>query len=222
MAVRSGWMGPIFDLAHLAALSDDPVNTLVVSDRTLYCLQNLAAVIEDKDAWFLVEQFANGRYRSVESWDPEYSLFQSVVEGIELEVLTVPEIVDLLQSIDARLAAFGQPYGQFASIYTSASVTSPGSIATLTASFPTDPERGEVQAIYVWNSNRAISSVRLYVDNGIGIWTLVDEAIPVAGSTDYAWSGRVSVGQSAVVVGQIFGAQAGDTCNMRVIGVELN
>lgn len=92
----------IHDLAHLSQLSDVQGLCLLVSERTLYVLQNLVAL----DA-VRVDRYSSAMdrdsYTPVQEGDTYYELYQTVCEKLGLEVLEMPTIIDVLEEIRDRL-----------------------------------------------------------------------------------------------------------------------
>lgn len=90
-----------FDLAHLSGLASEPVLPLLLSERTLYLLENL--VIADVEAR---ERYATallpGGYVPLQETDAEYGLYKSVVESAQLEVLEMADLYTWLEQLDKR------------------------------------------------------------------------------------------------------------------------
>lgn len=92
----------IHDLAHLASLSGEPSLVLLVSERSLYVLQNLVAVDAVRMDRYAVD-IGRDMYTPLDEADAEFSLYETVANALGLETLPMSTIEDLLQQILDRL-----------------------------------------------------------------------------------------------------------------------
>jgi len=78
----------VFDLEHLLALSDAPSLPLVVSERTLYLLENLSLTDITDASRFSSTPVEDNLYMAVDEEDvDEYALFLDVMHQAQLEIL---------------------------------------------------------------------------------------------------------------------------------------
>lgn len=99
----------MFDLGQLAALSSSPDNVLVVSDRTLYLLQNLSTTsIEDRHNY--ATDFSASGYHYLQDDEGEaYDLYSSVYRAAWLELIPVKpySIVETIVAAGSQELAAG-------------------------------------------------------------------------------------------------------------------
>jgi len=86
-------MRATFDLEHLLALSDVPGLPLLVSERTLYLLENLAITDITDASRFSLGPVEAGFYMAVDDEDvAEYAFFLDVMHQAQLEILEVEQM----------------------------------------------------------------------------------------------------------------------------------
>lgn len=100
--------GTIHDLAALATLNENPCRLLCVSDRTLYVLQNLAALDVTFPVRYATDLLEGGYVPVKEEDGPLWDLFRSVVNGVQLEVL------DMSCDIETGLTAIADSLSELA------------------------------------------------------------------------------------------------------------
>jgi hypothetical protein len=96
--------GSIHDVAIMTTLGTDPSRVLIVSETTLYMLQNLAAL----DIGFMsryAKQRLDEGYMSVEIWDDEHAFVLDAIDRFQVEVFDMAcSIQEGLESIANSLA----------------------------------------------------------------------------------------------------------------------
>lgn len=80
---------PIFDLGQLEALSPSPDNALIVSDRTLYLIQNLTATIIQNRRYYATDFNASGYHYLQADEGDDYDLYVDVYRAAWLETIPV-------------------------------------------------------------------------------------------------------------------------------------
>lgn len=94
-----------YDLDHLETLSDDPDLILLVSERTLYLLQNEAVCEIADHNRYSVATLETGDYVPVHEGDSQWPLAQSTIENAQLELMDrTNEMIDWLENITNRVA----------------------------------------------------------------------------------------------------------------------
>jgi hypothetical protein len=200
----------IHSLAHLDALSDVPGIALFVSARTLYVLQNLAVA----DATFgarYASYLANGGYIPVQEEDAaNWALYASVVERLQLEVLEMPEVVDLLTEIrDEMIAGVLVKPGSGISI--SDYAVNLSAAAGTNALQSTDPESDEawiIEAIWAVNFNFG-SEIAIYVNEGGNEQAISLFGVSTAG-IGRAWTGKLTLPPGAFIKAYFFNCVLND------------
>lgn len=194
----------IHSLAHLDTLSDVPGITLFVSARTLYILQNLAVA----DATFSTRYataLLTGGYIPVQEEDAaNYALYKSVVERLELEVLEMPEVVDLLTEIRDEMIA-GVLVKPGAGVSISDYAVNLNAAAGTNALQSTDPESDEawvIEAIWAVNLNFG-SEIAIYVNEGGNEQAISPFGVSTAG-VGRAWTGKLTLPPGAFIKAYFF------------------
>lgn len=200
----------IHSLAHLDTLPDVPGITLFVSARTLYVLQNLAAL----DATFsnrYASTILNAGYIPVVEEDAaNWAIYESVVERLQLEVLEMPEVVDLLQSILDELAA-GVLVKPGSGISISDFAVNLSAAAGTNSLQSTDPESDEawiIESVWAVNKNTA-SEISIYVNEGGNEQAIVPFGASIAG-VGRAFSGKITLPPGAFIKVYFFNCTLND------------
>jgi hypothetical protein len=98
--------GAVHDLTHLLNLSDERTNLLCVSDRTLYLLQNWAALDVDFSARYAVEFLERGYIPVGAEWPTQWALYREVANNLKLEITDMScDVVAALGEIASAIAA---------------------------------------------------------------------------------------------------------------------
>jgi len=224
----------IHSLAYLSSLSDAPGITLFVSARTLYILQNLAVA----DATFSTRYataLLTGGYIPVSEEDAgNYALYESVVERLQLEVIEMPEVIDLLTDIKALLSApldthpsawdgsfwrkqlqqKTETLGVFDFVGTKEAAAGYDALAS---SVVPDGERWVAESVHALNANTALTYILLYVNFASAPHLFHYEPAPPAGR--YAvWSGELTLDAGSTVVAAFYNCNAGDNLSLTIYG----
>jgi len=189
----------IHSLAHLDSLSDVPGIALFVSERTLYILQNLAAL----DATFsyrYASAILTGGYIPVQEEDvANYALYESVVERLQLEVLEMPEVVDLLTEIRDNIVA-GVLVKPGSGISISDYAVNLSAVAGANSLNSSDPESDEawiIEAIWAVNINTG-AEITLAVSEGGNEQVISPYGASVA-SVGRVWIGKITLPPGAFI-----------------------
>ena len=104
MAIRdtARIVGSIQDVDHLASLSDSPVNVLIVSDRSLYLMQNFGLTEVQNYDVYAKEFRPGGIFVSVSDEDPETEEIDDIARNYNLEVQPVSDIRPVLSMTGVR------------------------------------------------------------------------------------------------------------------------
>lgn len=184
-----------FDLEHLAGLSDAPSLLLVVSERTLYLLENLSALDVGDHRRYAVE-YAAQEYQPVAESDPEFNLYKDVRDLAQLEILEVGAMGDFygIADTDRLLASYQFPSAGF---------------HTLTIGAVPAGEKWQVEQIMARNLNSVCTSIEHRVVKTGGFADLVRFDSP-AQTQWHLWTGRVSLVEGDVIRCRFVGCAAND------------
>ena len=95
-------VGSIQDVDHLASLSDSPVNVLIVSDRSLYLMQNFGLTEVQNYHVYAKEFLPGGLFSSVGDEDIEAEEVDEIARNYNLEVQPVSNIREVLPMTGVR------------------------------------------------------------------------------------------------------------------------
>ena len=167
----------IFDLEPLEDLSSVPNHFLLVSERTLYLLQN--AVIADlSDPMRYAVAFYPESYRPVTEYDPEYSTFEAVKSQAALDLTELP-----MQ---------GNPYGiSYAELSGHQLINQAAGDYDLNIDPVPSGELWEVQALHLYTTKDYNNAIFRIVD---GAGNLVVSRLFAPGANQFfVWQGRVTL-----------------------------
>lgn len=194
MANRASPWRAIFDLAHLATLSDVPGLALFVSPRTLYCLQNLVLQDVADTSRYATSILDDVWYIPVKAGDPECQTARDVIEGAQAEV-------------------YAMPFYGYVDVYTKRMSGSPVEAGTYIVTYmvPED-ELWEVQVLSAINLNRA-QPMKIDVTESTGATSvLLKQETPVAVGDWVTWQGKLVLKGLMRFRFVFYGTQIDDTC----------
>lgn len=168
----------VFDLAHLAELSDVPSLLLTVSERTFYLLQNLAVTEVINPRRYAVA-FADQEYTPVTESDGEYEDFKAIRDNAQLELVEVD--LSSIYGIDHADLSGHQLLSQPAGNY------------DLEIDPVPEGEVWEVQALQLY-TNQDYQKAMFQIVDGAGEIVLASESTP--GQWEFfTWQGRVTISE---------------------------
>lgn len=184
-----------FDLGHLAGLSDAPSLLLVVSERTLYLLENLSA-LDVGDMWRYAVDYAEQQYQPLTESDSEFNLYEDVRDLAQLEILEVGTLTDIYGIVDTT-----REWGAY-------QFPSAGNAFVVIGTVP-EGEKWQVEAVSVRNINSVCTLIALYVKKGTARVDLAAWDNPAMGRY-HSWVGRVSLAEGDQIEALFFGCAAND------------
>lgn len=87
MGIRTIGNRAIHLIPIIESLSDTADNFLVVSDRSLYILNNVIALDAIDQARYALELLAYGRFQSLETDDEEYEVYDDATDRLQVELI---------------------------------------------------------------------------------------------------------------------------------------
>lgn len=201
--------GTVHDLARLDTLSDAPDRFIILSERSLYVLENLVADGPLEAQNFAVE-ILDYHYLLAQEDDPEWVLRQSVIDGIQREVLEMPTVTELLQDIlDELQAGVKANKGAGASISDFALNLDAGAgINLLNSTDPDEDEAWLIEAIWACN-NVSPSEIVIYINEGGNYQAILPYGSSVAG-VGRALIAPITLPPGAIITAQFWNCLAGD------------
>lgn len=172
----------LFDLAHLNGLSDALSLVLIVSERTLYLLQNLVTLDTADHVRYAIERYGEGEYLPVvETNIPEWALFSDVADRAAQEIIEV-----------------GSMPISFISDASSESHSQTANAANMTKLFSTVPA-GEVWEIEAWwlLASTAITMMQVIVGGAQN--TYLENFVSPVANLEKVGGRRVSLGPGALL-----------------------
>jgi len=167
----------VFDLEHLLALSDAPGLPLLVSERTLYLLENLAITDITDASRFSLGPVEDNFYMTVDEEDEEeYALFLDVLHQAQLEILEVEQM----------FYGYEEAFGDFETLITGGSGNT-----SLEGSVVPEGELWECQ-LAAGVASAVCAAVLVYISDGETIFYLAEGIPNIAGQHVY-WSGKVAL-----------------------------
>jgi len=197
----------LWDLEHLASLSTAPGLLLIVSERTLYVLHNLAALDIHNHYRYALQPPENGIYSPLtDEESAEWALYREVAEDAQTQIVEV-----------GRMPIYGIEQA-FGSIDT---YPVPGA-GSYDRSFGPVPagEMWEIQALdaVCVGSNPSVINFRF-----ISEWTTltIQTAASPGNGINVLWAGRIVVSAGHLVTFNYQGVGAGSTLYSRIWFVRL-
>jgi len=184
------------DLGHLEDLSDAPDLLLLVSERTLYVLQNLAISEIANSGRYATELLTQG-YVPVREEDPEYALFKSVRDAAQLEILEVPMAGPIYGIQSTEVVNWGS------------TALTPGNFTGVLATVPAG-EVWQLQAITLFCSPTAPSFCLIEIVQGSEEIVIAGWPSPGAGNTIIWLANQFFCQAGDIIRVWWFGVQAGD------------
>lgn len=194
------------DLAHLENISDELSLVLLVSERTLYVLQNLAIAEVANPARYAIEFFNQG-YVPVQEGDALFTLFKSVRDEAQLEILEVGMLGDF--------------YGIQDAFYAEASDTSAGGTVTLNIGPIAEGEKWQVEVIQLLNEDSSSYSQNVSAVSTVGVARVAQWGTTEA-NTRNLWNGRLTLAGGDRVRAVFTGTTAGDNVSLAIWAVILS
>jgi len=209
--------GTVHDLGRLDTLSSDPDRVLILSERSIYVLQNLVADGPLNAQNFAVEVL-DSHYLLAQEEDPEWMLRQSVIDEIQAEVLEMTTVPELLQSILDELVAgalvrIGSPLPVE---YHDQNLNAAAGFNVIVGEYVPSGEGWTIESVGAVNTTTAVSIGLVAQYGGVDHHLIADEA--VTASEWAVWTGRINLPTGARLVAYFSGCSAGDDLYFRYLG----
>jgi len=199
-----GRRASVFNLGHIGELSENRTIPLFVSPQVLYLLQNVALVEIANPYRYALSLEESGYYRLEEQDGDEYATFLELVSQTGLQL--------------SEYLAMSTPlnYKESLVVQTSTTNASAGN-NVLSIQGPGSDEVWILDNISVWNANKNLAYIFIYISLGGGVCYLSTLANTLAGIPAYT-KGPIHLSNDQALSANFIGCNAGDDLTLQATG----